>query len=293
MRSFLLFCLAFWCLPAVAQQQEGGKAPQQRLHQLEARMAKARDQFRAARNDSGRVAANTRFEKLLDSALAMPESRAWPFDSLVGTMAVIESPDNAFRVFNWNLPADDGTHEFFARFQMSDAETGAYRVETCRDLSWSIERPLNKQLGTDKWYGALYYEIIAIDLGKDKRVYTLLGWDGNNKVTQKKVLESLEVLPNGDLRFGVALFKIESKTQKRVIFEYSSDASMSLRYNARRKEIVFDHLAPRSPELQGMYQFYGPDMSFDAFKLKKGKWEFKRDVDARNTNNDRPWNKPE
>ena len=46
--------------------------------------------------------------------------------------------------------------------------------------------------------------------------------------------------------------------------------------------IVFDHLSPRSDSQKGQFQYYGPDMSFDAFVFEKGKWTYKKDVDARN-----------
>ena len=46
----------------------------------------------------------------------------------------------------------------------------------------------NKKLNYKNWYGCLYYDIIPIKVGKEK-YYTLLGWDGNNKNTTKKIID--------------------------------------------------------------------------------------------------------
>jgi hypothetical protein len=37
--------------------------------------------------------------------------------------------------------------------------------------------------------------------------------------------------------------------------------------------------------LEGQYQFYGPDGSFDALVMRKGRWEVVEDIDARNPKN--------
>ena len=294
MRSCFLLAALLLAHLAGAQESDGSPTmePVEKLETLEIQMAAARKAVRKARADSARFAANNTFLALIDTALALPESRNYPFDSLNSTMAVLEAPDNTFRLLNWNIPANDGTHEYFGYVQTVDPETQAYRVQTLKDQSWNLDRPLNKQLTAKKWFGALYYEIIAVELDKSKRVYTLLGWDGNNQTTQKKVIEVMELAPNGDVRFGVPMFKTEKGMQRRMIFEYSNEASMSLRYHPRNKQIVFDHLSPRAPELEGMWQFYGPDLSYDALKLKKGKWQYMRDVDVRTDDRQRVWNKP-
>ena len=67
------------------------------------------------------------------------------------------------------------------------------------------------------------------------------------------------------------------------MFEYSSEVSMSLKYIERKKQIIYSHLASREDGafLEGMFQFYGPDGSFDAIELKKDRWVSIEDVDAR------------
>ena len=57
---------------------------------------------------------------------------------------------------------------------------------------------------------------------------------------------------------------------------------MSLKYNNELKMIVFDHLSPFESRYQGVYQFYGPDFSYDGLEFNKGIWRLISDVDARN-----------
>jgi hypothetical protein len=65
------------------------------------------------------------------------------------------------------------------------------------------------------------------------------------------------------------------------VFEFASTAVMSLRFKTD-SSIVFDHLAPFSPEYKDNFQFYGPDFSFDSYDLESGVWRFKTNVDIRN-----------
>ena len=75
------------------------------------------------------------------------------------------------------------------------------------------------------------------------------------------------------------------------MFEWSSDVTMSLRFNDKRNLIIYNHLAPKpgGGELSGQFQFYGPDGSYDALELNKDKWSIIEDIDIRNekSKNDR------
>jgi hypothetical protein len=57
---------------------------------------------------------------------------------------------------------------------------------------------------------------------------------------------------------------------------------MTLVWDEKYRRIIFDHLSPAYPELEGQYQFYGPDFSYDGFRYKKGKWVFEEMLDPRN-----------
>jgi hypothetical protein len=46
--------------------------------------------------------------------------------------------------------------------------------------------------------------------------------------------------------------------------------------------IVFDHLSPPDPKLKNQHDTYGPDLSYDGYKLKNGRWEYVDNLDMRN-----------
>jgi hypothetical protein len=156
--------------------------------------------------------------------------------------------------------------------------------------------PEYTQYNKKNWYGALYYTIIPVK--KDKAVYyTLLGWDGNNKFSNKKIIETMSFQSNGNIKFGLPYFIYPNgKTKRRVVFQYNKQSYMSLKYFKERKEelIIFDHLIPKSPQLEGMYDWYVTDLSFDAFKLENEKWVFIGQVNknSKKDSKNRPYNNP-
>lgn len=238
-----------------------------------------REKVIQSKNDSAREKANDEFVFVLEKILQSEESYKMNFDS-VKQLGVLCSPDNTFRLITWNLPFDDETHRYFCYLQTFNKKRKNYRVFKLIDKSNEITSPENKILNKEKWLGALYYQIIP-NTYKGKTYYTLLGWIGNNSLTRKKVIDVLFFANNGEPKFGDDIFRSDKFTKKRVVFEYSAQVQMSLKYHENKKQIIFDHLSPSQPELTGMFQYYGPDFSYDAFEWQKGKWIYKADVDAR------------
>ena len=107
----------------------------------------------------------------------------------------------------------------------------------------------------------------------------------------QKVIEVLSF--NGPVpTFGGMVFDEGKLKQARKIYGYGFQSSMSLKWDAVNKAIVFDHLAPMKPEFAGQAALMGPDLSFDAFVWYKGKWSYLRDVDARNMDLNKPSKRP-
>ena len=232
--------------------------------------------------------ANERFLKLMEGALVSENSFDYPFDSLV-TIAIQKSDDKKFRIFSWNIRKSDGDYEYFGFLQALNDKQSKYMLYRLTDNSATIITPEMKVLDPLYWYGALYYKII-LNKSKGKKFYTLLGWNGHNNITQKKIIDVISFTSNDNPVFGAAIFKYNRKLYKRIIFEYSSTTSMSVKYDRqyittgrkKRTMIVFDRLAPLDKSMQGMYQYYYPETNiFDAFIFKKGKWNFEKDIDAR------------
>lgn len=260
--------------------------------------------------DNAKFESNELLVNYLEKLLKNEKAFTYPFDSLKN-MAKLTSPDGNVRIINWNLPLADGTYEYFGFLLVKGPSGLPYRVYRLTDKSAEIETPGSLLLPHDRWYGALYYKIIE-HKHNGRKYYTLLGWDGNNLLTTKKIIEVLSFKSKGQPVFGSAIFRKYNDKEKpaRIIFEYSSMAAMSLKFEKQyirtirqsrdRKNaktvskaepmIVFDHLIPldtrQGPvkvDLTGHFQFYVPETNVvDAFVLRDGRWYFAPDVDARN-----------
>ena len=137
------------------------------------------------------------------------------------------------------------------------------------DYSPMLQHPEDSVTSNVKWYGAQYYKIIPVY--SPKLYYVLLGWKGNNEKSTKKVIDVLSMV-NDKPQFGLPIFEEHGKTLDRVVFEYTRQASMLLKYEPDQNLIVFDHLSPPDAKHKSNQDTYGPDLSYDGFKLKNGKW---------------------
>ena len=235
--------------------------------------------------DSSKLLLNTKFISLFERALKTDKSFDYPFDSLK-SIARLASSDHRFKILNWNLPLSDGTFIYYGFIQSYNYKTKKYELFPLIDKSDDIKNLATISTDNLKWFGMLYYKIIEQKY-KKKTYYTLLGWEGNDKISCKKIIDVISFNNTGIPKFGEALFEMGKQNPKRVIFEHSSSAIMSLRYDDQNELIVFDHLAPLSPAFEGQYQYYAPDLSYDGFEFKKGKWVYIKNVDARNGKSDK------
>lgn len=230
----------------------------------------------AATNDAQRDSINTELKKCMRAMLDIDESFGRNYDSL--PMSRVDAPDQRFRLFTWNVPRDDGSHLFEGFLLVNEP-----KVQTLfelRDMSHAIPSPEVPELGAEKWYGALYYDVIPVKKG-GTTYYTLLGWKGHSRVETRKVIEVMH-FKGGKPRFGAPIFGSSGRVRPmRRVFGYSFQASMMLRYEPSLKAIVFDHLSPSRPEMVGQPAYYGPDMVQDAYFWYKGRWFLQPDVDLR------------
>lgn len=255
----------------------------QNLATQEGQMSQLGPTILKGKNDSERVAANNQFITLFEKALGDKKSLDYPFDSLV-TISKLSPPDKSFRLFTWNMPKDDGTYAYFGYVQFELPKTKEYKFVKLNDLSDQIQQPDSKFLNAKNWYGTHYYSIIQTSYKKQK-YYTLLGVDFNNRSTRKKIIDCIIIDKYGGVAFGDNIFEYNKKSPKRVVFEYAAQSTMSVRYNEDKGMIIYDHLSPMREGLEGQFQFYGPDFTYDALKFKKGKWYEVINIDARNEKN--------
>ena len=246
----------------------------------------------SAKTDADKDKYNAQLLSTFERALNLPDAYNFNFDSLKRDIALLRSPDNTFRIINWNVPKADGTQMYYGFIQekyiqvikkgfMRKQRNEIIQLYPLIDKSADAKNPENTVTDNKKWFGMLYYKIISKTY-KKKTYYTLLAWDGNDKISTKKIIDVLTFDNNGIPHFGADIFVVQKKYPKRIIFECSSTCTMSLRYSDKKDSIVFDHLAPTSPNLEGQFQYYCSDGSYDGFGFKKGKWNYGTDLNATN-----------
>lgn len=233
-------------------------------------------------NENIKIKANNNFKITLKEVLQYERSFNYPFDSLK-TISIKKSSDNNLRIFTWILKKDNGSYEYFGFIHYKNRSKKRYEVFSLNDNSENIRRPENEQLDNDNWYGALYYDIIYIKK-KGRKYYTLLGWDGNNDVSTKKIIDVMYISGKSKIKFGASIFKSGKNTTKRFIIEYNATSTISVNYNKEDKKILFDNLIPMRKDLQGLYEYYVPDGTYNALEYKNGKWILKDNVTANNAN---------
>lgn len=237
-----------------------------------------------ASNDQEQFLENAKFIKMLVNALKTPASFNYPFDSLK-RISIIKSPDNTFRIFSWYLPHKDGSYRFFGSIQMRTKD-GALKMYPLIDDTQHLT-DANQLTSNKNWYGARYYQVIPVAVSGRLPYYILLGWKGNNARSSKKIIEILSFDKNNQPVFGKPVIDglKGQPTKNRVVFEYNKLNTMTLSLDKTIGMIVFDHLAPLSPEMEGNFEFYASDLSFDAYKLIGGRLKLVENVELKNEPN--------
>jgi hypothetical protein len=279
MKKILLLIILFincWCGLANAQRFN---TPDQlnQLRPLQDSLIKLGKHMVNNENDLERKNANYSFIRTLVKVLQVPNSYAYNFDSLK-TISIMRSPDNKFRVFTWFVMNEDGSYRFYGTLQMNTG--GKLQLYPLEDYSAFLKNPEDSVTTNRKWYGAQYYKIIPVVSGPTP-YYVLLGWKGHTVKSTKKVIEVLS-FKQGQPVFGMPVFSGNKKTRNRIIFEYNRQASMLLRHVPEQNLIVFDHLSPPDDKMKLQQESYGPDLTYDGYKLLNGKWQYKDNLDMRN-----------
>lgn len=282
----------FIVLQLVSKSQNAVDSTFNYLKKIEAELKLLQNRVFFDKKESERVTANKQFIATWEKIVHYPQCLNYGFDSL-REVSVLSPKDKKFKLITWDFPRDDGTHAFFGYLLVNNSKKikkGLFRHEIQNqyegyvliDNSPLIKNPETYIGFTDKWFGMLYLSVIECD-----GYYTLIGYDPNDKLTRKKFIDVLYFKPDGTPVFGKDVFKIPKKSPKRLQFEYSSQVSMSVRFNEKQNRIIYSHLAPNREGdlLEGQFQFYGPDGSFDALELKKDRWILIEDIDARNDKN--------
>lgn len=210
----------------------------------------------------------------LKQALKTPGSFAYPFSRLKN-ISIQYPQDSAFRIFTWQLYVDKDEYRYFGAIQLNSHDL---QLIPLQDRSFTLDGDLEQlTLGPDKWYGAVYYNVMQVDspIGP---YYLLFGFDGYQFFFKRKVVDVLRI-EDGQAVFGAPVFQhaaTESEpaqTKHRIVKEYSAAATVRLNYDPTHELIMFDHLIAGSGQYGEGVTFY-PDGSYEGYRLEKGVWQY-------------------
>jgi hypothetical protein len=244
------------------------------------------------KTDSCRLQANsiffTKFQSILESGASIDIA----LDSISG-ITRIASDDGKIRVFSWNVPLNDGTNKYFGFIQYKRDSLMVIPLQSNEENLADFD---TKQLTQQMWYGAIYYKLIEVEINNQK-AYTLLGWDGYTSNSNRKFIDIISEDKNGNIVFGMPIFKTEKGIKTRVVLEYAEKANLLLRYDYQsimiekkkkvKKEnvwlIVMDRMVPMDPSMEGIRKYYVPTGdTYDGYLFRNGYWTLVENIEVAN-----------
>ena len=208
-------------------------------------------------------------------SLKTKNSFNYPFERLK-SISILMPPDSSFRIFTWQLFVNDSSYRYYGAIQRNSGELSLFPLID-RSNEMEFPKPTHEILEPERWYGALYYNMIQFDT-KQGRKYLLLGYDAFEFFQKRKVIDVLSFTPAGKPEFGAMVFDREERNPKgpemRIFLEYSAEASVKCNWDELYQMVHFEHLIPMgSPFGRGVTAV--PDGSYDGLKLQKnGRWKF-------------------
>lgn len=217
------------------------------------------------------------FVRQLKSALQIPNSYDYGFDSLANSINIITPDDKSFRIFNWSIAPTDATRRYYGAIQAPGADLKLYGLIDC---SMEVTKgAADSVFRNGRWYGALYYRIMPTDID-GRKAYTLFGLNATSPFSNKKILEVLTMTPQGPV-FGAPVFGIRSEDTRnkanRFVMEYKKSVQARLNWDAEMNAICFDHLVSEVNDPNRKYT-YVPSGQYDGFRWNNGEWQLVQDL---------------
>lgn len=221
--------------------------------------------------EKNRKFASHAIAKTLTKALKRTNSFSYGFPNLKA-ISIVKPKDESFRIFTYQLIYNNNTYKYFGAIQMNSPDL---ELTPLIDKSAMMDDEISTLItDSDEWYGVLYYGVQKVKSGK-QTYYTLFGYDGNNALSTKKIMDVLWFDSDKNVKFGAPIIEMsDGKIQMRYIMEYRKGVSAGIRYSDEYQKIMFDHLIPENVGGEGQYFTYVPDGSYNGFEWKKDKWVF-------------------
>ena len=221
-----------------------------------------------------RMRSDSQLTKTFIRALQIKNSFYYPFDSVQG-VSKLYAPDSAFRILTWNITFTDYYARQRGAIQMRTSD-GSLKLIPLRDFSEFTRAPMDSARSKNNWIGAVYYNIIKTTYN-GKNFYTMIGFDYNSAMSNKKWIEVMSFDNTGEPVFGAnRFFSYEKDSIKkypacRFSLEYKKTARAILQYEPELNMILVDHLISETDEPENKWT-YVPDGDYEAFTWQGGQW---------------------
>jgi len=237
-------------------------------------------QIRSSKDDAQTDAAHLAFKKAMGNLVKSKGFFDYNFKEL--KIADLRSADQTVRLLTWNIEYSDLSYSYGGFVLRREEVREKVLIQELNDQLDAYSTKPEGIIDAKAWYGAIYFKIIDFSF-QGKTCYLLFGYDAGTTMSNYKLLDVLS-FSGQTVKFGAAVFKDQKQTKKRVVLEYSNMATLSLEFEPKRNRIVFDHLSPESPALEGVASYYFPDMSYDAYVYDSDReiWMLEQDVVATN-----------
>lgn len=287
MIRFLLFAILFTSTTLVNAQSAFWPDS---LMQCQKELSVLGKQLRDGETQMKREKAAKEIIPLFRKALSMPGAFQFDFDSL-DYMSKLRPDDNSFRLFTWVLKLDGNRFRYFGVMHVKTQDSFIYHP--LFDRSSDVQAGLvgkkdpnglieDSTYSNKNWFGMYYYAIGLVKQKKwfglkSKPYYVLIGWDGNNGVSHKKIVDVIH-FEDGKPIIGAPVFSVENKIQTRFVLEFNAQASITLKYHNEHKMVSFDHLMPPNAKNEGDFFTYIPSGKYDYLIWRRNKFILKRDL---------------
>lgn len=302
-KIIILICVALFASPLCSQDIM--------LQNAEQELSSLMNVMFSSKDDNERFNANEKFLTLLDNVLEYPNSFDYPFENL-DKISILTSSDKKFKIFTWAVFSNEGDYDNFGMIQARNETTEEYEIYRLWDRSDDVFSPQEAKLTDTSWFGAVYYELITTK-NENITYYTLLGWDGKDIYSKRKIIEPITFKRNsGRPNFGASIFYKE-KQLKRMIFEYAPTASFNLKWDnqyhkeggvkkakqkgmkknkpfeveeakiERSQMILYDELEPMCDGLGMVKNLSVPSGKVVGLRFERGKWRKVENLIPRNS----------
>ncbi len=272
MNKFTVFLILLFLSANVSFAQHISATDKKILQKKEDTLQKAAYKILNGRNVEERFLADSQFTRTLVRALQIKNSFYYPFDSLISVAKVVPK-DSTFKIFTWQLVINGDVIRQHGAIQMNTPD-GSLKLFPLIDKTDLIKNIDDTVTSNRAWIGALYYKIVE-ENAFGKNYYTLLGFDDNNMVSDRKIIDVL-TFKDGQPVFGAPIFSFQGTLHNsidRYVMEYKKNASPKLSFDTDMDIIIYEHLISETGEPKKKYT-YIPDGDYEGLKWKDGKWVY-------------------